>query len=489
MEQDKRNLLFLTLLGAALFLLANGHLAITDPVESNYTQTAKEMLLSGDYISPRIFGNFWYDKPAFFYWELIAAFKVFGVNDFAARFFPAVFGILGLWLTYFFARRLYDAQTAMLSGILLATSVGYWVISKSVITDATLFVFFNAVLVFFYLAYAGKNKNLYYLCYFFAGLAVLTKGPIGILLPGLIITIFIVVRRDFAEIPRMKPLGFAIFFAVVALWYVPMYLLHGSDFLNTFLGVHNYLRATVSEHPMWDVWWYYSVLFFLIFFPWGFVTLPPALWKLVRERRLPRLDGTELFLLIWALAINVFFQMMATKYTTYTMPALLPVSILAARFLREKTKLLRWMFFGEMVFLVVATLFVLVPGITAKNYSGKEVAALLTENVRDGDLVLSYGDYKVSQPYYSNLDIYKVDSRQSIEANRPDGKSWNSKNVWPYWAEEDIPYDRTVYMVVSKKRENQFKKAFRTEEWEPVGDFDQCRVLRRDGKKEWKKEE
>lgn len=483
MEQDKRNLIFLTLLGAALFLLANGHLAVTDPVEANYTQTAKEMLLSGDWVSPRIFGNFWYDKPAFFYWELIAAFKVFGFTDFAARFFPAVFGVVGLWLTYFFARRLYDAQTALLSGVLLSTSVGYWVISKSVITDATLFVFFNAVLVFFYLAYTGKNKNLYYLCYFFAGLAVLTKGPIGILLPGLIVTVFIVLRRDFSEIPRMKPLGFAIFFAVVALWYVPMYLLHGSDFLNTFLGVHNYLRATVSEHPMWNVWWYYSVLFFLIFFPWGFVTLPRALLGWFRKRRIPDFDREETFLLVWALTINIFYQMMATKYTTYTMPSLLPVSILAARFLREKATLVRRMLFGEIAFLVIATLFVLVPGITAKNYSGKEVAALLSENVQDGDLVLSYGDYKVSQAYYSGLDIYKVDSRRAIEENRPDGKSWNSKNVWPYWPEEEIPSDRTVYMIVSKKRDEQFKKAFREPEWETVGAFNQCRVLRRDGKK------
>ena len=483
MEQDKRNLLFLTLLGAVLFLLANGSLAVTDPVESNYTQTAKEMLLSGDYVSPRIFGNFWYDKPAFFYWELIAAFKAFGVTDFAARFFPAVFGVIGLWLTYFFARRLYDAQTAVLSGMLLATSVGYWVISKSVITDATLFVFFNAVLVFFYLAYTGKNKNLYYLCYFFAGLAVLTKGPIGILLPGLIVTIFIVLRRDFAEIPRMKPLGFAIFFAVVAVWYVPMYLLHGADFVNTFLGVHNYLRATVSEHPMWNVWWYYSVLFFLIFFPWGFVTLPRALWGWFRARRIPSFDREETFLLVWALTINIFYQMMATKYTTYTMPSLLPISILAARFLRDRMTLVRRMFFGEIAFLVLATLFVLVPGITAKNYSGKEVAALLTETVQDGDLVLSYGDYKVSHPYYSNLDIYKVDNKKSIEANRPDGKSWNSKNVWPYWAIEEIPTDRTIVMIVSKKRDAQFKKDFREAEWSTVGTFDQCRVLRREARK------
>ena len=482
MEQDKRNLIFLALLGAALFFFANGSLAITDPVESNYTQTAKEMLLSGDWVSPRIFGNFWYDKPAFFYWELIAAFKVFGFTDFAARFFPAVFGVLGLLMTYMFSRRLYDAKTALLSGVLLATSVGYWVVSKSVITDATLFLFFNAVLVFFYLAYTGTNKNLYYFCYLFAGLAVLTKGPIGLLLPGLIVTIFIVLRRDFAEIPRMKPLGFVFFLAVVALWYVPMYLLHGSDFLNTFLGVHNYLRATVSEHPMWDVWWYYSVLFFLIFFPWGFVTLPPAIYKIVRDRRLPRLDTTEQFLLIWALTINIFYQMMATKYTTYTIPSLLPIAILSARFLRDKATLVRRMFFGEIAFLVIATLFVLAPNITAKNYSGKEVAALLVENVREGDLVLNYGDYKVSQAYYSNLFIYNVDNKKSIEADRPDGKSWNSKNVWPYWAEEEIPDDRTVYMVVGKKRDEQFKKKFREADWEQVGVFDQCRVLRREGK-------
>ena len=110
---------------------------------------------------------------------------------------------------------------------------------------------------------------------------------------------------------------------------------------------------------------------------------------------------------------------------------------------------------------------------------GRKISDL--KNVQAGDLVLSYGDYKVSHPYYSNLDIYKVDRKKSIEANRPDGKSWNSKNVWPYWALEDIPQDRTVYMIVSKKRGGQFRTDFRPEEWTLVREFDQCLVLRKMG--------
>ena len=110
-----------------------------------------------------------------------------------------------LAMTYGFARKIYDAKTGLISALILGTSFEYWLISKTVITDLTLFVFFNAVLVFFYLAYRSQNKNYYYLCYLFSGLAVLTKGPIGLLLPGFIVTVFICLRRDFGEVKRMAP--------------------------------------------------------------------------------------------------------------------------------------------------------------------------------------------------------------------------------------------------------------------------------------------
>lgn len=119
----------------ALYFWGNGSLPVTAPVEVNYAQTAKEMLSAGDYLSPQIYGNYWYDKPIFFYWELLAAFSVFGVTDFAARFFPALFAAAGLLLTYCFARRIYDERTAFWSVIILGTGVLYAVLAKLILTD------------------------------------------------------------------------------------------------------------------------------------------------------------------------------------------------------------------------------------------------------------------------------------------------------------------------------------------------------------------
>lgn len=100
---ERRILFGLALFCAILYFSGIGQMAVTDPVEVNYTETAKEMLAAGDWLSPRIYGQYWYDKPVFFYWELMAAFKLFGITDFAARFFPALFATIGVYMTYFSA--------------------------------------------------------------------------------------------------------------------------------------------------------------------------------------------------------------------------------------------------------------------------------------------------------------------------------------------------------------------------------------------------
>ncbi len=95
----RRDVFSLAVAGLLLYMLGNWALPITDPVESNYAETAKEMIAASDYVSPRIFGNYWYDKPILFYLELIGSFHLFGMTDFAARFFPAVFAVAGILMT------------------------------------------------------------------------------------------------------------------------------------------------------------------------------------------------------------------------------------------------------------------------------------------------------------------------------------------------------------------------------------------------------
>jgi len=320
----KKHIVIILSIGIYLFFLGNQGIYITDPVESNYALTASEMVQSGDYISPQIYGMYWYDKPILFYWQLASAFTIFGINEFSARFWPAIMGLIGLLLTYAFTRHLYNAKIAFIASLILGTSFEYWLISKTVITDMSLFVFSNAVLVCFYLAYSSEKKQYYYGAYLFAGLATLTKGPIGFLLPGLIILVFMLWQRNITELRHMKcAVGTLILTFVGGSWYYIMYTIHGTIFLETFLGVHNFLRATVSEHPKDNVWYYYFVMFIIGFFPWVF-TLPLAIKKIWTKRTWPRIDETTGFLIIWILAVFIFYQIVATKYTTYTFPAFLP---------------------------------------------------------------------------------------------------------------------------------------------------------------------
>lgn len=549
MSESKKYLGWILLLGVYLFFLGNWGIAITDPVESNYALTAKEMLQAGNYLSPQIYGNYWYDKPIFFYWEVIAAFKLFGINEWAARFFPALFGISGLLMTYWFTQKLFNRLTALVATVILGTSLEYWLISKTVITDMTLFVFFNAALIFFYLGYYFKKRNYYYGAYFFAGMAVLTKGPIGLLLPGLIVVLFLVSQRDYKELLHMKWLGgIAIFVLTAGPWYYYMYSVHGMDFIDTFLGVHNVLRATVSEHPRDNVWYYYLGMFIIGFFLWVF-TLPylfkrrfqaqrerlqiaatsstgislgqgtdsldghddnhlgslvmnigsvsasgaiihaqPAMkdaikgnsdgtptWRVIL-RAMMQFDQTTVFLLIWAFTIAVFYQLMATKYTTYTFPYLLPIAILAARVMVNHLKLVKYTVIANLILYSVLTFAVATPYCNA--YSSKAVGNVVAQTVKRGDMVVSYGRYQTSAGFYSNQLIYRVEKAAAIPGLEPSAMNWNTKNVMPFIAEETVATRDHVVAIVDNRRLKEFK-ADMPGQWQEVKALDKFTVFRK----------
>ncbi len=321
--------LIVFLVALAVYLPMNGLIPVTDPVEANYALTAKEMLLSGDWLSPQIYGQFWYDKPAMIYWLIAASYKAFGVGEFAARFPTGLFAAAGVAFTAWFAARIYGSRPAgLLAAVVLGTSLEYWVLARMIITDAVLFLFGSVSLAALYLGLKEGGRGWYVLAYAAAGLAVLTKGPVGLVMPGLVVLAYIAVTRRWERIARLRILlGTIVFLAVAAPWYLAMYAAHGRDFVDTFLGLHNYLRATVSEHPKDNVFYYYLVLFPLSLLPWTGVLLR----ALAAGRRRPHFA----FLAVWLGVFIIFYTLMATKYPTYVFPALFPAAILVARELEE----------------------------------------------------------------------------------------------------------------------------------------------------------
>ena len=434
-----------------IYFVGNNLLPVTDPVESNYTETALEMMEAGDYFSPRIYGNYWYDKPIMFYWELIAAFKLFGVNDFAVRFFPAVFTTASLFMTYFWGRHLYSEKHGLVAAFILGTSVECWYIGHAVITDMTLFVTVSGTLMAFYEGSSQKKPRYFYLAFVLAAIAVLTKGPIGLCLPGLIILIFLGIKRQLKVLVSCHILlGAVLFFIISGIWYYPMYLMHGMDFIDTFLGVHNALRATVSEHPRDNVWYFYLLVYLAGLLPWSIISLPPVikrLWR--REIHWPQ-DEITLFLVVWAVTVFGVFQLFATKYVTYTLPYMVPAVLLLARYFVKHLKIFRFTVKFMSVFYLAAVFFIAPP--MMEENSDKDMAAYLKTVIQDDDVVLSYDrTYSASLVYYSRIEVKKLATAEAIVKERPDGISWNSTNVMPFMAIEDIKSTDKLLVVTNEK--------------------------------------
>ena len=452
--------LFLSVFFFLLYLAGNQFLPITDTAESNYAETAREMVLAGDWISPQIYGNYWYDKPILYYWELCASYTLFGFTEFASRLPSAVFGTMNVLFIFWFSRRVYGEKIGWTSALIFGSSVETWLLSKAVITDATLIFFMSAAVAFFYLGYT-ENRKYYFLCYAAAAMAVLTKGPVGLVLPGLAALLFLLYRRDLAELRRVHLFsGLLLFLLIAGPWYGIMCLLHGSDFLLNFIGVHNILRATVAEHPAHNRW-YFNLLCFLIgFAPWSFL-LPYALFRRWKRKELgfrSARESTQL-LIIYTAVVFVFFQLIATKYTTYTYPALFAVSILTALLFERISPRMEKAALGSLAVLTVVS-FSLAPSVMLQR-SGKEAGYALASMDTAGRTIAFMDRFRTSTVFYSGKTIYRAEPANRIDSLKPGGLSWNAKNVMPFISLEEVTSDPDAILIADKNNHSSWLDFFR----------------------------
>ena len=311
--------LTVALVAAMILLPFLGAAPLMDPDEPVYGETAREMLLAGDWLSPRIFGQYWYDKPPLFYWLEMLSYSFFGVSDIASRLPSVIMAMATTMYVYVQGKELFNKPIAFLSALFLVTSAGFMYIGKAAVTDMTLMFTLTVTMVSFY------RKN-YYIAYIFCGLSLLAKGPVGYAFPALIMLIYLAWTRQWPLLKHMKiPQGILLAFLVGLPWYILMYRVHGEVFLDTFIGYHNITRFAAPEHPGQNSLFFFIPILFAAMMPWT-AALFPTIRRLFHKRD-PFRDILR-FCFVWAAFIFVFFSLSKTQLVTYIAPMFPPTAYL-----------------------------------------------------------------------------------------------------------------------------------------------------------------
>jgi len=316
-----------------LFLFGLGNMALTDPDETFYAQTASEMFETNEWVTPMIFGKPQFEKPVLYYWLILLSYKAFGISEFSARLPSVVFAMGGIIGIYLIGRVIFSPLCGFLSGLIMATSVLYLVLARGCVTDMVLTVFIIFCFLFFILAWITRKRSYYLLSAVMAGLAVLTKGPIGLIIPGAVIGLYVITGgrwRSLKDVPIA--LSILVFLAVSLPWYVLVAKMHGATFIDEFFGFHNVVRFMEPEHRIGSSPFYNIPVIMVGFFPWS-AFLPLGAWFLYRKDDLvSRLDAHRLFLGLWVLTIFLFFSVSRTKLATYIFPLFPAIAIITGRF-------------------------------------------------------------------------------------------------------------------------------------------------------------
>ena len=350
-----RRVLVLIGICALTFFAGLGQPAITDSDEAFYAESAREMVEAGDWLTPYFNYAVRFDKPVFYYWLAAGSYLVSGVGEAAARFPSALAGLGLTLLTFGCARRLFDTATGQLAGTITATSFGYVMMARQALPDLPLAFFITLSVWASLLAWcnepAGSEHGLVgtrqrWWWSIVAGAAaagaLLTKGPVGIVLPVLIVTPLISwerlsgrstwrVRRSHVIVATL------VFLALGAPWFLEMTIVHGTAYLDRFFVGENIDRFATARYNDPRALWYYVPIVAGGMLPWSpFMLLwLPALGRLVTRSR--RMTTTELRLAWWAVAPLLFFTMSIGKQPRYILPILPPLAILLARTMRHRT--------------------------------------------------------------------------------------------------------------------------------------------------------
>jgi 4-amino-4-deoxy-L-arabinose transferase-like glycosyltransferase len=394
-----RKVALLALVAGCTFFVNLGGAALWDEDEAIFSQTAREMHQRHDWVVPYFNDEVFVHKPPMMYWWMGAGYELFGTTEFAARFFSAVFGVASVLVTYRLGRLMFSPGAGFWAALALASNINFVVIARAATPDSLL-VFFSTLAMLIFVSSTAKARAIsgdpnernapwsgqtafepswiaYAVIYAIMGLAVLTKGPIGVLLPTCVIGLFLLVmraapaktsaedgwrgrlhsvistaghvfapRQVFSTIWSMRPLtAVAMVLAVAGPWYWAVGARTDGEFLKGFFGVHNLGRFMNAMENHRGPIFYYLIAVAVGFFPWS-VFFGPVLLDVRRQLR-ARSPWRPGYVLVgaWLVVWVGFFSLAGTKLPSYVVPAYpalaLATGTLVDRWLREPATLTR----------------------------------------------------------------------------------------------------------------------------------------------------
>ena len=333
---DKTTIFIVSAVLCIMYLWHLGFYPLFNPDEGRYAEIPREMIASGDFITPHLNGVEYFEKPALQYWVTAIFMLIFGQNEFAVRLFPALCALGGIFCTFYTGWKMFDRKTGFLSAVILSTSFLYLIIGSLNILDMAVSFFITVCMSVFY-QYSITNKRIsIYIFYVSMALGLLTKGLIAIVLTLAIIFVYAVVtKQPNLLLKLLSPVGIGIFLLISLPWF---YLVcrENPDFFYFFFIHEHFLRYLTTVHHRYQPFYFFIPCVILGMFPWaGYMFGSLSLKKLWFKLKNSRKRNGYIYLSLWFGIIFVFYSLSDSKLVPYIVPCLIPLAILIANYLEH----------------------------------------------------------------------------------------------------------------------------------------------------------
>lgn len=335
-QRVSKDLIILTLILSVLFGTTLGVFPLHTPDAARYAEIPREMLATGDYITPHLNGLEYFEKPPLFYWMQAINIKFFGVNVFAANLANAVMALLTCLVVYLAANKLYGARNGFIAAIVLGTSILFFAMDHVTTIDMTLTFFLTSALLCFIMganAPPGKTKKSYTLATFVAiALAIMTKGLVGIVLPGAIVFLWLLICNKWQNIKTWSIAGGVLLLLLIAgPWHILVQLRHPEFFHFYFIEQH-FLRYLTDYAGRMQSWWFFPVVLIAGFYPWITFLLQAVKFHLPHNRQEWQQHKTSIFFVIWAVFIFIFYSFSSSRLIPYLLPIFPALAIMVGNY-------------------------------------------------------------------------------------------------------------------------------------------------------------